>query len=69
MRDPYSGLEKIVQSQQNMQDLSNKDGNHEALMGKSKGDVKENLPVTDYHDSFSPHSWKEDAAFNSLIVR
>ncbi|WP_102830620.1 flagellar motor protein MotB [Bartonella bovis] len=67
MRDPYSGLEKIVQSQQNMQDLSNKDGNHEVLIGKSKGDAKENLPVTDYHDPFSPHYWKKNAASDNTL--
>ncbi|MBA9083444.1 MULTISPECIES: flagellar motor protein MotB [Bartonella] len=65
MRDPYSGLDKIVQSQQNvqnMQSLPDSDGKHETLMGNSKGDSKENLPVTDYRDPFSPHYWKENVA-------
>ncbi|AQX20279.1 flagellar motor protein MotB [Bartonella sp. WD16.2] len=69
MRDPYSGLEKIVQSQKNVQDLPDKDGKHDAFMGRSKGDSKENLPVTDYRDPFSPHYWKKHAASHESAKR
>ncbi|MEL6093908.1 flagellar motor protein MotB [Bartonella schoenbuchensis] len=68
MRDPYGGLEKIVQSQQNVQSLPDNDGKHETLMDNSKGDSKENLLATDYRDPFSPHYWNENVASHNSTL-
>ncbi|AQX27742.1 MULTISPECIES: flagellar motor protein MotB [unclassified Bartonella] len=61
MHDPYSGLEKIVQSEHNAQNLTEQQFEKGKLVGQGTGDSQENLQLgIEYHDPFSPYYWRKN---------
>ncbi|ABM44931.1 hypothetical protein X471_01194 [Bartonella bacilliformis str. Heidi Mejia] len=67
MRDPYTGLEKIVDAKRTMQDQSDKNAENSTSMEQENGDSRENSKVgIDYYDPFSLNYWKQ-AASDALV--
>ncbi|KEG18312.1 flagellar motor protein MotB [Bartonella bacilliformis] len=68
MRDPYTGLEKIVDVKRTVKDHSDKNTENSMSMEQENGDSKETSKVgTDYYDPFSLNYWNQHSVSNALV--